>query len=267
MKKQVLLAAGLLPAVTGCASIVRGGSQEITINSTPDQAAFEIRDNKGGTTPITGVTPGKVTLKKGAGYFKGGSYTVTLSKPGYVPSNVHLDSSVSGWYMGGNLLVGGLIGYLAVDPATGAMWKLQPENVQVALTSLTASEANPPLLAAAEPPAPIPVPAAKPEAAPAPGDTTEPQHGAPAVTAPAPQAVVPAPVATPKGSGLSAGSHPLAHPAVLLRQPRTGATIDASIPAGATVELKQRLPNAGGVWWFVNYNGSTGWLSDSALVQ
>ena len=160
MNKHLLLLAAALPAVTGCASIVRGGSQEINISSSPDQATFEIRDNHGNSTPISGVTPGKVTLKKGAGYFKGGSYTVTLNKPGYAPSTVHMDSSISGWYMGGNLLVGGLIGYLIVDPATGAMWNLEPNNLQVGLAPLLVPEAAPAVTPPLAPPAPDAAPAA-----------------------------------------------------------------------------------------------------------
>ena len=38
-----------------------------------------------------------------------------------------MDSSLSGWYWG-NIVFGGLIGMLIVDPATGAMYKL-PEGV------------------------------------------------------------------------------------------------------------------------------------------
>jgi hypothetical protein len=36
-----------------------------------------------------------------------------------------LTSTIDGWYWG-NLLIGGIIGMVFVDPLTGAMWKLDP---------------------------------------------------------------------------------------------------------------------------------------------
>jgi hypothetical protein len=49
--------------------------------------------------------------------------------PGYDSAEVNLDSSVSGWYFG-NLLFGGVIGMLIVDPLTGAMYNLTPEKIE-----------------------------------------------------------------------------------------------------------------------------------------
>ena len=45
-----------------------------------------------------------------------------------------LESEVDSWYFG-NILFGGLIGMLIIDPATGAMWKL-PENVSTDLSPI-----------------------------------------------------------------------------------------------------------------------------------
>ncbi|HCA7379988.1 TPA: hypothetical protein MX316_006554, partial [Pseudomonas aeruginosa] len=47
-------------------------------------------------------------------------------KPGHADTVVNLKSGVSGWYWG-NILIGGLIGMLIVDPATGAMYSLPDE--------------------------------------------------------------------------------------------------------------------------------------------
>jgi hypothetical protein len=44
-----------------------------------------------------------------------------------------LFSTVDGWYVAGNLFLGGLIGWLVIDPASGAMWKIDPEYVNVSL--------------------------------------------------------------------------------------------------------------------------------------
>lgn len=43
------------------------------------------------------------------------------------------ESDATAWYIGGNLLFGGLIGWLIVDPASGAMWHFDPEQVSVLL--------------------------------------------------------------------------------------------------------------------------------------
>jgi hypothetical protein len=34
-----------------------------------------------------------------------------------------------GWYLVGNFFFGGLIGWLIIDPLTGAMWTLSPEMI------------------------------------------------------------------------------------------------------------------------------------------
>jgi hypothetical protein len=144
MAIRIALGAAALALVTGCATIIKGGSQDIAISSSPSGARYEIKDNSNpSATPITGTTPGNVTLKKGAGYFKGASYTLTVSQDGYSPHVVQLNSSASGWYIGGNILVGGLIGWLIIDPVTGAMWTLSPESIQAGLASNGVPEAAP----------------------------------------------------------------------------------------------------------------------------
>lgn len=227
--------------LTGCASIVKGKSQEIEINSLPQQARYQIHDNKGQTSPIEGTTPGKVTLKRGAGYFRGGDYTVTLIKPGYEPTSVNLKSGVNGWYVGGNLLLGGLIGYLAVDPATGAMWNLKPENLQVALTPVAASAPPAPL---AQPPLAAAVSTATPAAT-------------PVVAAGAPSAfVVSTAVPGPASLKVSTG---------VLAQPKLQGQVQSVLPAGAELQARNRLINAEGAWWFVQHENIRGWVPESAF--
>jgi hypothetical protein len=64
-----------------------------------------------------------VALNRSAGYFKGGSYTIRISKDGYRDQNLQIQSSINGWYIG-NIIFGGLIGWVIVDPITGAMYSL-----------------------------------------------------------------------------------------------------------------------------------------------
>ncbi|MFW9085600.1 hypothetical protein ACOI7N_13700 [Pseudomonas sp. P2758] len=110
----------------GCASILGDSKYPVSVSSAPAGASFEITD-KSGHVIHSGNTPSTVTLKSGNGYFSGQTYQLKFKKEGYPDKTVELDSGLSGWYWG-NILIGGLIGMLIVDPLTGAMYKL-PENV------------------------------------------------------------------------------------------------------------------------------------------
>ncbi|WP_122543968.1 hypothetical protein [Pseudomonas viridiflava] len=118
-------------AVTGCASIVSDSKYPVAVTSSPSGAAYEIF-NEGGVSVRSGVTPDEVTLRAGAGYFDGEKYTVTYRKDGYTSSTQTLESGIDGWYWG-NIVIGGLIGMLIVDPATGAMYTLS-EKINSTLT-------------------------------------------------------------------------------------------------------------------------------------
>ena len=111
-----------LVGIQGCASIVGESRYPVAVSSAPPGASFEITD-KNGTVVHSGNTPSTVTLKSGKGYFSGQTYKLHFKKEGYPDKTVELDSSLSGWYWG-NILFGGLIGMLIVDPLTGAMYKL-----------------------------------------------------------------------------------------------------------------------------------------------
>jgi hypothetical protein len=62
-------------------------------------------------------------LDSGHGYFTRARYTVTASKDGYTPAMTPLQTSINPWYWG-NIVIGGLIGILIVDPITGAMFEI-----------------------------------------------------------------------------------------------------------------------------------------------
>lgn len=132
MKKRLLAASAVVLALSGCASIFNGKTQAVVINSVPDGAAISV-SNRAGEKVHTGTTPVTLTLNRGAGYFKSETYVVTLNKEGFAPKELTLTATVSGWYIG-NILFGGLIGMLAVDPATGAMYTF-PDTVSSTLES------------------------------------------------------------------------------------------------------------------------------------
>ena len=63
---------------------------------------------------------------------------------GYKERVVPVHFKMNGWYAG-NLLFGGFIGLLIVDPATGAMWKIDNEYMNETLVATTASITEPQL--------------------------------------------------------------------------------------------------------------------------
>jgi hypothetical protein len=138
IKRLGLLAAVLaFLAAGGCASIVSNSSYPVAFSSNPDQAVITITD-EAGKTIYSGKTPTTVTLDTKAGYFKGKDYTVTFSKEGYASHTAQLRRGVDGWYIAGNIVFGGLIGWLVVDPVTGAMWTL-PKEMATTLSPQTSS--------------------------------------------------------------------------------------------------------------------------------
>ena len=128
--KSVFAASAVVLALSGCASIFNGKTQSVVVSSVPEGANAAVT-NRAGEKGHTGVTPVTLTLNRGAGYFKPEIYTVTLTKEGFSTRQLTLTGTVSGWYIG-NILFGGLIGMLAVDPVTGAMYTF-PATVSGAL--------------------------------------------------------------------------------------------------------------------------------------
>ncbi|WP_209405787.1 hypothetical protein [Pseudozobellia sp. WGM2] len=122
---------------SSCASIVSKSRYPISINSTPCEAKIVIKDKKG-IEIFSGQTPANLKLKSGSGFFGKARYQVTFTKNGYDSKTVPVEFRLDGWYFG-NILLGGLIGVLIIDPATGAMYKLDTEFLNETLVLSTAS--------------------------------------------------------------------------------------------------------------------------------
>lgn len=132
MGKAILL---LLASVvlTGCATIMgKSAAETLNVRSAPDQANVVITDESG-TKLFEGKTPTSLPLEKKKGYFSGKKYTVNIKKEGYAEHAITVDTKVNGWYIGGNIIFGGLLGWLIIDPATGAMWTLDTNEINVTL--------------------------------------------------------------------------------------------------------------------------------------
>ena len=128
MRIQKLLALGLVTLfLSGCASIVSKSSWPFSVDTSPSGARVVIT-NRAGREVFAGKTPTAMKLKSGAGFFTKESYTVALYMNGYEPKKINVECKVNGWYFG-NILIGGLLGMLVVDPATGAMYKLDNDGI------------------------------------------------------------------------------------------------------------------------------------------
>ena len=109
---------------SSCATILSDSDYVVQVNSNPSEANFKITNSTGAVVQ-TGKTPAAVSLSAKKGFFSGAKYNISFDKPGYATQTVQVSADIDGWYIG-NLLFGGFIGFLIVDPMTGAMWKLDP---------------------------------------------------------------------------------------------------------------------------------------------
>lgn len=147
---KLLVSTLVLLLATGCASITRGTSDALVVNSTPSQAEVKIYRTNGSFTekeiknnqiensedpsagPIVGKTPASFKLARK------GEYKVTISKQGYETAEVIVTNKISGAGgagMAGNVLFGGIIG-AGVDASTGAMKDLTPNPIEITLTKI-----------------------------------------------------------------------------------------------------------------------------------
>ena len=79
--------------------------------------------NESGAAIYRGKTPTTLTLSASDGFFDAASYQIEAALPGHNPVRTTLNATLDGWYIG-NIIFGGLLGILIIDPATGAMWRL-----------------------------------------------------------------------------------------------------------------------------------------------
>lgn len=115
----VVLMAIIAVSQNGCATVVSGKTQDVMIRSNPPGATVKIDEIVMGTTPMVA----NIVRKK--------RHAISISKPGYQEVSQGTTRGFNGWYLG-NILLGGIIG-LIVDPITGAMYDVEPGEINVSL--------------------------------------------------------------------------------------------------------------------------------------
>lgn len=131
--------------LSNCATIVSKTSYPVSIDCKPEGTIVSITDKKGKEI-FKGATPTALRLKSGAGFFSRAEYQVRLSARGYDEKVIPVTFKLNGWYFG-NLVFGGFIGMLIIDPASGAMWRIDKESQEIyqTLTKSTTSITEPTL--------------------------------------------------------------------------------------------------------------------------
>jgi len=125
---------------TSCATIVSKSTYPVSINSEPSGADVTIA-NSDGHTVYTGRTPAFIQLESSKGYFQREEYLITFQKEGYETTLQPITTRIDGWYWG-NLVFGGVLGLLVVDPITGSMFKLDREIYHATLFELDGRTGN-----------------------------------------------------------------------------------------------------------------------------
>lgn len=116
---------------SSCATIFGRSNYKVTVNSNPPGASIVVTDKKG-IEIYKGPTPATINVKSSAGYFAKAQYQIKFNLSGYDEKIVTVNSKLNGWYFG-NILLGGVIGMLIIDPASGAMYKINDTEVSESL--------------------------------------------------------------------------------------------------------------------------------------
>ena len=142
MRSWLYCSVFVVSLLSGCATIVGEPTQLVPIASSPDGASVVITDEKG-VEVFKGVTPTSVTLAKSDGSYWGKKeYKAVIMKEGFSNYELPIKASANGWYIGGNLIFGGLIGYFIVDPMNGNMYTLSVKDINATLSPESAENSS-----------------------------------------------------------------------------------------------------------------------------
>lgn len=129
MRKTIISSSlALAILVSSCATIVSGSKQNIKFSSNPSTATIFIDEVEVGKTPF------EIKLARNS------EHSVLIKLEGYQTYETKLTKKFNAWFLG-NILIGGLIG-LIIDPITGAMYKLTPDQINAQMNTGTAFKNN-----------------------------------------------------------------------------------------------------------------------------
>lgn len=129
MKKTIISCSLALTLLfSSCATIVSGSKQNIKFSSNPSSASIFIDEVEVGKTPF------EIKLARKS------EHSVMIKLDGYQTYQTNLTKQFNAWYIG-NIFIGGLIG-LIVDPITGAIYNLSPNEINAQMNAGTVFNLN-----------------------------------------------------------------------------------------------------------------------------
>lgn len=129
MRKTIISSTlAIVLLTTSCATIVSGSKQNVKFDSNPSTATIFIDEVEVGKTPF------EIKLKRKS------EYSIMIKLEGYQTYETKLTRKFNAWYIG-NILFGGLIGVI-IDPITGAMYNLTPDQVNAQMNKGTVFKSN-----------------------------------------------------------------------------------------------------------------------------
>ena len=144
---RILACGAVALLATGCASVTRGTTNQVQINSSPPEAQARTSMGHVCTTPCT------------LQFNRKDEFSVVFTKPGFHSAEIAVKAQIAGAGVAGfagNVILGGAVG-MVVDASTGAMLEHVPNPVTATLVPLKKGEK--PRVIKIEPPAPEPIPA------------------------------------------------------------------------------------------------------------
>ena len=129
MRKTIISCSfALTLLLSSCATIISGSKQNVKFSSDPSTATILIDEVEVGKTPF------EIKLERKS------EHRVMIKLEGYQNYETKLTKKFNGWYLG-NIIFGGLIG-LIIDPITGAMYDLTPNEINAQMNKGTAFRSN-----------------------------------------------------------------------------------------------------------------------------
>lgn len=119
MPKRIVFLLFLLVLLSNCATIIKGGKQEVSFTSVPEDTIVIVNGRTLGKTPVTTTIDRK------------SDQILTFEKEGYKTLTLPFTTTINGWFWG-NIAIGGLIGS-TTDGLSGAVYEYSPSQYNITL--------------------------------------------------------------------------------------------------------------------------------------
>lgn len=132
--RSILLASAVATVLTGCATVTRGTSEQVTFTSEPSGAAMRTS-----TGLQCSATPCTFDISRKT------EFVATFSLPGYRDQQINVVTELAGngaAGFAGNVLVGGVVG-MGTDAVTGATQDHKPNPVHAVMVPSRAAPDHP----------------------------------------------------------------------------------------------------------------------------